>query len=126
MSAKSIMDILTIDDPTFATISDVDKNTIISIAQLQVDETIFEDKYDYAVALLSAHILSMSRGFRDGSSGAVSSKKEGELSVNFGTNGGGSLLISTSYGQLFQELNDRCIVTIGINCDDSLLNLGIN
>jgi len=71
------------------------KQTALDLADGQTSETVFDDQRPYAVALLAAHILTVSS--RKGQSGQVSSIKEGNLSIGYGGTGEHELSV-TSYG----------------------------
>lgn len=61
---------------------------------------------DSAIANLAAHILTLSK--RGGSSGAVTSKSEGSLSIGYGSQAVIGALGTTSYGQELTRLNRLC------------------
>jgi hypothetical protein len=104
-------------DGTLSGTSEGSKDIALSIANGRLSSDAFGAKYNNAVALLAAHILSMSSGARSGGvGGAITSKKEGDLSINFGSNPAfTSRLDSTSYGQDLEQLKRECIFAPNIN-----------
>lgn len=106
--------------------SQYDANTnragILTLAALRVNVSWFGAKYDLAVAYVAAHMLAMSDPlFRaNGEAGAISSKKEGDLSIGYSTggssssSGGGSDYDQTSFGRQFEQLSKECDLAINI------------
>lgn len=92
----------------------------IGYTELQVSQDEFGDKYDIAVAYLTAHMLSLSNRNDEegtnGTSGKLTQRKEGDLTVSFALPQGldqskdGTLLL-TSYGIEYLRLRDMCIIT---------------
>lgn len=106
MSATSILNIIA---PQFS--SDPDKATYISWAQDRTSSDFYGTKYDMAVALRAAHMMTLrdragSSGI--GGSGQVASKREGDLAVSFHKSGSGvnadSDLYLTIYGVQLMDL----------------------
>lgn len=84
----------------------------ITIAKLRNSESVWGDKYDYAVALDACHELTMAN--RTGSGGPITSEKVGDLSVGYGSFQSGKNQISydlTSYGQMYINLRKTLLVT---------------
>ena len=69
--------------------------------------TVYGKARNQAVALLAAHTLTIAT--RGGYSGAITSRKEGELSVSFGV-ASGSALSATGYGQELEHLRRAFIM----------------
>lgn len=93
-TASAILDVIA---PELA--SDVKKADHLSLAELRTDTTKFGDKYNYAVALRAAHTLTIANQTTGAASGAVKSRKEGDLSISYGTiKGVNGYLSQTSYG----------------------------
>lgn len=77
----------------------------IDFALLSVNASVFGDKTDKAVALLTAHFMTLSN--RGGSGGSVTSEKVGDLSRSYSAPSGKvseSELATTAYGQMFLTL----------------------
>ncbi len=114
MSASTILSTIA---PQFD--STAGKDTYLEFAALQVNEDFFgTDRYDYAVAYMAAHLLTLDTNYSvvGLSSGAVTSKKEGDLTVNFATISGINIdptLGQTSYGRQFLQLRNSsgCFVS---------------
>lgn len=94
------------------------KEPILELAETRVSQSAFKSQRNYAVALLAAHMLTVSIAAgraSDGLSGiGVASKTEGSLSVSFADAGlsGGQMgdLKSTGYGRQFEQLKRECIM----------------
>lgn len=104
MSATAILSAIA---PQFDTATA--RTTFLELAVLNVNTCLFGDKADMAVAYLAAHYLSLSTdpARASGESGQVTSKKEGDLSINFGsvnTDGNDSLSL-THFGMTFLQLS---------------------
>ena len=76
----------------------------IRMAERQVNERVFGCTYEDAVSFLSLHMATMFN--REGTGGAVTSEKVGDLQVNYAAPNSDtkSNLFSTSYGQMFWDL----------------------
>ena len=99
--------------------SNVNRDDHISLAELRTNETCYGNKYNYAVALRAAHTLTLSdiqNSSGSGSAGAITSKKEGDLSISFGSTGGSidSYLGLTSYGKDLIDLREGSILPFQI------------
>lgn len=93
-TASAILDVIA---PEF--ISNADKDDHLALATLRTSSTKFGDKYNYAIALRAAHTLTLADPDYGASSGAVKSRKEGDLSISYGTTKGvNGYLSQTSYG----------------------------
>jgi hypothetical protein len=78
-------------------------NIFINMATNCVNETVWGDKCPDAVALLTAHFMTMAN--RGGVGGAVKSEKVGDLSTTYGSSANEqSLLAQTSYGSMFLQM----------------------
>ena len=94
--------------PEFASQENSRIKFFIDMAERRVNRTIFGDKADDAVCLMSAHLLTM--GSRGGQGGSVTSEKVGDLSRGYssgsadkkGPHG------STSYGEMYDDLLRSC------------------
>lgn len=111
----SIDDILLLIAPHL--VSDSQKNKAIELAKLCTSLKYFGDKYNYAVALRVAHILTV-KNTPDTESGKVSSKREGDLSISYeSTNKNTDNLEFTKYGRELLGLVNGAIMAIDIAGD---------
>lgn len=107
--------------------SDVDDEKVSSMIELQgvrISQKAFGDKYNLAVAYLTAHAFKLDEMLKGGGtssgglvSGAVTSEKEGSISVGYASPtlsryNDGSLYSKTAYGLLFLEIRSQCIVPV--------------
>ena len=107
--------------------NDVDNEQVDSMIELQglrISQKAFGDKYDLAVAYLTAHAFKLDEMLKGGgassgglTSGTVVSEKEGSISVGYASPtlsryNDGSLYAKTAYGLLFLELRSQCIVPL--------------
>ena len=107
--------------------SDVDDKNVTSMIELQgvrISQKAFGDKYNLAVAYLTAHAFKLDEMLKGGGasngglvSGAITSEKEGSISVGYAPPStsrynDGSLYSKTAYGLLFLELRSQCIVPL--------------
>ena len=107
--------------------NDVDDESVTSMIELQgvrVSPKAFGDKYDLAVAYLTAHAFKLDEMLKGGgassgglTSGTVVSEKEGSISVGYASPtlsryNDGSLYSKTAYGLLFLDLRSQCIVPL--------------
>lgn len=92
--------------PEFSTVDIARRSQVLCLAALRVSKSKFGDRYNLAVSYLAAHMLTVSTRDGGGSvTGAVKSRKEGDLSVTYGGNDAlSSDLSSTSYGQEYKRL----------------------
>lgn len=120
--ALTIEQILDAIAPKFA--SDANKQDHISLARLRTSTTCFGNKYNYAVALRAAHTLTLTSNTNigTGSSGSISSIREGDVSISYGSRGTstGSDLDNTSFGQELQQLIKSNIVGVSITGNTSI------
>lgn len=90
--------------PEFALI---DADDAIAIAEMQIADGLCGDKRPLLVAYLAAHILTM--GKRGGAAGSVTSLKEGQLSIGYGSTGIMGSLGQTGYGAEYDRLSRACV-----------------
>lgn len=93
-------EILSIIAPQFD--SEATRQGHIDLAEASTNSTYFGAQRSWAVALRAAHSLTISTDTaRNGASGPVTSKKEGDLAVSFGASksSGSGYLQLTAYGQ---------------------------
>jgi len=88
------------------------RNDFIFIATLQVNRDWFGDTYELAAAYLTAHLITVNTNssYTNGS-GAITSKREGDLSVSYSaptiSGKGDDDLIQTGYGRQFLRLRNQ-------------------
>ena len=107
--------------------SDPDKNTWINSAQNKINRCYFGSNYNEAVALQAAHEWSLTNTRSNGESGAISSKREGDLSISYSTTGKNDNLNLTHYGKQLIDLRNRSNLSIGVlgcntDCNTSYCN----
>ncbi len=105
MSASTI---LTVIAPQYDSVDN--RDTFLSLATQNVNSCLFGDKADQATAYLAAHYIALSAsGLRSGGeAGPIASKKEGDLSINFGSvnvASGEESLSLTHFGLTFLQLS---------------------
>ena len=89
-------------------------------AEFRVSRSYFRSAYVYALSLVVAHKSSLEAMAEDGASGPVTQKREGDISVSYGSNGnsGNSDFAMTTYGQeflsLLQQYRRAPNITLGI------------
>lgn len=88
--------------PEFESLDTDLKTRILTLAQAQLSASVFGDLYDYAVALLTAHMLTIRT--RQGKGGAVTNASEGALSLGFSSEASKLGWDTTSYGQELTRL----------------------
>lgn len=97
--------------PEFAAVPDPVVQGYIDLASLFVCEGDYGKATNVALTLMAAHIMASPGGYsQDGStsSGKVLSRKEGDLSITYGSVSSNSDYLSgTSYGNLLQLLRKR-------------------
>ena len=117
MSASGVLSVIA---PQFD--SRTNRSEYISLATLQVNESIFGSKYDLAIAYMAAHMMSVNTETGAGTgtgTGFITSKKEGDLAVSYakpesGSGGGDASLSQSSYGQQFIDLRNSCTLILGV------------
>jgi hypothetical protein len=83
----------------------------IEFGRLFVSETKFGAKSKLGIILITCHLITMAN--RDGTGGAVTSERVGELARSYGQASGNSNqeLASTAYGQQFLMLRKTLVIT---------------
>lgn len=85
-------------------------DTFLGFAALSVNANVWGDKSDLGVAVMAAHLLTLSN--RGGVSGAVTSEKVGDLARSYSsTKASDETLMSTSYGSWFIQLRKSLPIT---------------
>lgn len=95
------------------------RSEFINLASLRINRCRFGAKADLATAYMAAHMIAMSNtAYRqDGTAGAVTSKREGDLSINFGSTKSKEVdgdLEQTSFGKHYLSLQNASGVMIGV------------
>ena len=108
----------------FSDMDDEKVNSMIELQGVRISQKAFGDKYDLAVAYLTAHSFKLDEMLKGGgassgglTSGTIISEKEGSISVGYASPSlsrynDGSLYAKTAYGLLFLELRSQCIVPV--------------
>lgn len=81
-------------------------DTLVDVLSVRVSRSYFGNMWALALAYLTAHTHTVNS--RGGEGGQITSKKEGDLSVSFGSAGSGNALSATSYGQEYELLLKQC------------------
>lgn len=116
--------------PQFA--SDTDKAYYIAQAQLLYDSDCYTDQYNLVVALQAAHdmtIRDLQQGAGSGSSGNVTSKREGDQAISFGSSGSSNTnsdnyLNLTRYGQKIIHIKRSTILGLRASGSNDTLDDG--
>ena len=108
----------------FNDVDDEKVNSMIGLQGVRISTKAFGDKYDLAIAYLTAHAFKLDDMLKGGGassggliSGTITSEKEGSISVGYAPPtlsryNDGSLYSKTAYGLLFLELRSQCIVPL--------------
>ena len=100
--------------------ADADKATYIELAEMRTSTCAFGTNYNQAVALLAAHLIELAKGddhAGSGGAGPVTGKKEGQLSISYGSGSSendDSDLSMTKYGRQLQGLRRGNIAAVGV------------
>ena len=98
--ASSVKEILAAIAPQFP--DDAQMDVFIELATGQTSACFFGTKANHAIALRTAHMMTLSDQngmFAGGQAGQVVSKKEADLSVGFGPTGSGTNTVDADLGQ---------------------------
>ena len=124
MDATKILSTFRLVASEFNDMDDEKVNSMVELQGVRVSPKAFGDKYDLAVAYLTAHAFKLDEMLKGGGassgglvSGVVTSEKEGSISVGYAPPtlsryNDGSLYAKTAYGLLFLELRSQCIVPL--------------
>lgn len=124
MDATKILSTFRLVASEFSDVDDKNVTTMIELQSVRISPKAFGDKYDLAVAYLTAHAFKFDEMLKGGGassgglvSGAITSEKEGGISVGYASPtlsryNDGSLYAKTAYGLLFLELRSQCIVPL--------------
>ena len=108
----------------FNDVDDKKVNSMIELQGVRISQKAFGDKYDLAVAYLTAHAFKLDEILKGGGassggliSGAITSEKEGDISVGYAPptlsrHNDGSLHSKTASGLLFLELRSQYIIPV--------------
>lgn len=99
--------------PDLASESDTRISLFIDFAKLSVNEAVWGAKYDLGVAVMAAHLLTISSA--GGATGglAVTQEKVGDLSRSYAAPSGDAIdsLQGTAYGRWFLQLRKSLVIT---------------
>lgn len=105
--------------------SNVNRATHLNLATNRTSSSCFGKNYNYAIALRAAHSLTLSERAltSGGASGSITGKKEGDLSISFGSTRGNNNgdLSQTSYGMELKGLIDGNIISISVIGNNTLV-----
>lgn len=106
----SVADTLAVIAPEFDALDPATRDAAIAIAESQIGANFCGggSVRELAVAYLTAHTLTIRE--RSGNAGAVTSVREGDLSIGYGASGVSSPLGATSYGQEYERLKRQCLI----------------
>lgn len=113
------LEIFRIIAPEFDVMDDAQVEKALIVGSMFIDEETYGKAYNVALALMTAHILSLSGGVNGGYSSStqkVSSMKEGDLSLTYKDVSDGDLswLAKSTYGQLLELLQKRLGLRLGM------------
>lgn len=93
-------------DPSLSTVPPATQAAILALVQKLIHSCPWGDKYDYALALLAAHIATMYLRNATGATGAVVKEKVGGVERQYGTftGSGAPDLDQTWFGQIYKML----------------------
>jgi len=114
MTASQILDLIA---PGYKT--DPDKASFLVLAQGQTSSCAYGSKYNQAVALRAAHMMTLrdrALGSGNGDGGSVASKKEGDIAISYNTttNSKNDDLSQTSYGRQLLGLSKGVTPFMGV------------
>ena len=124
METTKILNTFRLVSGEFSDVDDKKVNSMIELQGVRISQKAFGDKYNLAVAYLTAHAFKLDEMLKGGgassgglTSGTVVSEKEGSISVGYASPtlsryNDGSLYSKTAYGLLFLELRSQCIVPV--------------
>jgi len=124
MDATKILSTFRLIASEFNDVDDEKVNSMIGLQGIRISTKAFGDKYDLAVAYLTAHAFKLDEMLKGGgassgglTSGTVVLEKEGSISVGYAPPtlsryNDGSLYSKTAYGLLFLELRSQCIIPV--------------
>lgn len=96
--------------PELASESDARIELFIDLAKLSVNESVWGDKYELGVAVMTAHLMTMANSGGAGV-GPVTSEKVGDLSRSYAAGDANDTLMSTAYGKWFVQLRKELVIT---------------
>ena len=124
METTKILNTFRLVSGEFSDVDDKKVNSMIELQGVRISQKAFGDKYNLAVAYLTAHAFKLDEMLKGGgassgglTSGTVVSEKEGSISVGYASPtlsryNDGSLYSKTAYGLLFLDLRSQCIVPL--------------
>ena len=124
MDATKILSTFRLVASEFNDMDDEKVNSMVELQGVRISQKAFGDKYNLAVAYLTAHAFKLDEMLKGGGassgglvSGAITTEKEGSISVGYASPtlsryNDGSLYSKTAYGLLFLELRSQCIIPL--------------
>lgn len=110
--------------PELASVSDPMIGLYIDLAKDNVAESVWQEKYDRAVAMLTCHYLTMRGRAASGGAGPVTSKKVGDLQISYGQVQGymsDATLSSTEYGMIYLHMRRGLVITPIVGGDTTVI-----
>lgn len=128
MAISTAKQIIELKSPSLVGDSRIDD--MVDLAKLTVSESVFGNKYQYALALVVLHQITLdsqsggtSTSSGSGVSGGLTSEWEGDLKKDFGNIGasavknlGEAFYMTTTFGQEYINLKRSCIITVRSRC----------
>jgi hypothetical protein len=96
MGYTTASDIVDLRSPGLSAAQDAKKSDMIALATSKLDETVYGDCYQEAIALLTLHMFAIQD--RNGSGGPLTSEREGGLARSYAASASSSDWASTSWG----------------------------
>jgi hypothetical protein len=96
MGYTTASDIIDLRNPNLSAAQVGQKSDMIALATSKLEETVYGDFYQEAIALLALHMFAIQD--RGGSGGPVTSEREGGLARSFAASASSSDWASTSWG----------------------------
>ena len=94
----------------FSSLENSQINIFLGMAKRCINASVWGDKADDGIKLLTAHFVSMAN--RGGASGSITKEKVGDLEISYGSGGGSeSDLATTSWGKLFLAMRRTLVIT---------------
>lgn len=100
--------------PELSSVTDEMVELYIGLAKDNIAESVWGNKYDRAVNMLTCHYLTMRGRAASGAGGPVTQKKVGDLSISYGSVTGymsENQLLSTEYGAIYIHMRKTLIIT---------------
>lgn len=102
MGYTTASDIIDLRNPNLSSAQVAQKSDMIALATSKLEETVYGDHYQEAIALLALHMFAIQD--RGGSAGPLTSEREGGLARSFAASASSSDWGSTAWGLELQTL----------------------